>query len=447
MPRELSAEEHAERVLRMEDRGRPAGDSEDATGAPDWPALDRRALYGPLGELVKVVEPHSEADPVALLVQALIGFGSIVGRGPHFRVEGDEHHGNLFAALVGDTAKGRKGSSWGQVRRVFRLLDLEWTDHRVVSGLSSGEGLIWQVRDPIYKMKDGEEELVDPGVEDKRLLAVEGELAQVLKVMTRQGNTLSPVVRSAWDGVRLQSITKNSPGVATGASIAIVGHITRSELLRHLGEDSAANGFGNRFLWLLVKRSKCLPWGGRLETEDLTPVVQKLGAAVGHARTLGAVEPDDEARVLWEAVYPKLSEGKPGLLGAMVARAEAQVMRIALLYALADQAVTIGREHLVAALALWDYAEASARYVFGDALGDPVADEILEALRRAGSQGMTRTEIRDLFKRHKGVSEIGRALGVLQDQGLAEYSRVETGGRPTERWVLSHRSHMSQGGP
>ena len=38
------------------------------------------------------------------------------------------------------------------------------------------------------------------GVRDKRLLVFEGEFAQVLRVMRRDGNTLSGILRNAWDG-------------------------------------------------------------------------------------------------------------------------------------------------------------------------------------------------------------------------------------------------------
>ena len=85
--------------------------------APPWPApLDRAALRGPLGDLVRVIEPHTEADPAAILFQALVAFGSVVGRGPHYRVEATEHHGNEFLVLVGETAKGRK-SKRGAIKR------------------------------------------------------------------------------------------------------------------------------------------------------------------------------------------------------------------------------------------------------------------------------------------------------------------------------------------
>ena len=60
-----------------------------------------------------------------------------------------EHHGNEFALLIGPSAKARKGSSWDHVQRIFAQVDPEaGPRERIVSGLSSGEGLIWSVRDP-----------------------------------------------------------------------------------------------------------------------------------------------------------------------------------------------------------------------------------------------------------------------------------------------------------
>src|SRR5262249_39762309 len=126
-------------------------------------------------------------------------------------------------------------------------------------------------------------------------------------------------------------------------------------------------------------------------------------------------------------------EGKPGLLGAVIARAEAQVMRLACLNALLDCSPIIRKEHLLAAIALWDYCEASARHVFGESLGDPVADELLRVLR-ASPAGLDRTEIRDLFARNRSAQQIGHALALLLEHGPARCESRATGGRPAERW-------------
>ena len=158
----------------------------------------------------------------------VVGFGNIIGRATHFTVESDRHHGNEFVVLVGKTSKARKGTSWGRVNRLLEEAEQQWAEERVQTGLSSGEGLIWAVRDPIVKrerIKEKgevryEEVEADPGVADKRLLVYEPEFANVLKQTERQGNTLSAILRNAWDGRNLRSMTKNSPARATGRTSA-----------------------------------------------------------------------------------------------------------------------------------------------------------------------------------------------------------------------------------
>jgi hypothetical protein len=416
---------------------------EQKTRWPDPPA--KEAFHGLAGDIVREIEPHSEADPVAILVQILTAFGNVIGGGPHFRVEADRHALNLFAVLVGVTAKSRKGTSKGQALRPFETADRDWCATRVLSGLSSGEGLIWAVRDKITRREavrqkgrvvDYQDIEVDLGVSDKRLLVFEPEFASVLKMLVREGNTLSTQIRQAWDCGNLRTLTKNSPAVATGAHISIIGHVTRDELLRYLDATEQANGFANRFLWLCARRSKYLP-----DSEDREVDPAKMGTlsarmreAVAFAREVGEIKRDDQARAAWREIYAALSAPQPGMLGAVLARAEAQVMRLSCNYALLDKSATMGLEHLKAALALWEYCERSARFIFGDALGDPTADTILTALR-ANSGGLTWTEISGLLGRNKPASQIDRALDVLASLGLATFQREETDGRATERWI------------
>ena len=177
----------------------------------------------------------------------------------------------------------------------------------------------------------------------------------------------------------------------------IIGHITKSELTRYLTATESDNGFANRFLWVCVKRSKLLPEGGKLgnisEFDSIfNPLIEKLKTAVNFAREINEIQRDDDARILWREIYPKLSEGRPGLFGAVTARAEAQTMRLACLYAFLDLSPAIRIEHLHAAIAIWTYCEESAKYIFGNYLGDPVADSIKQALDEIPS-GLTRTEI------------------------------------------------------
>ena len=111
-----------------------------------YPILHEAAYYGLAGEFTKAIAPHSEADPVAILLHALIGSGCLIGSGPHVLVEHSPHCCRLNALLVGETAS-RKGLAWSTPRYLFSKVDEQWVTRRVKSGLSSGEGLIYQVRD------------------------------------------------------------------------------------------------------------------------------------------------------------------------------------------------------------------------------------------------------------------------------------------------------------
>ena len=288
---------------------------------------------------------------------------------------------------------------------------------------SSGEGLIDRVRD--------EDEGGEP--RDKRFLAVETEFASVLKMLERQGNTLSPVLRAAWDGTALGTLTRSSTVRATGTHISLIGHITLEELRRRLGETETANGFGNRFLWVCVRRSKELPEGATPPQVELNDLAVRLRRSLDHALRAGVVARDADARALWADVYGDLSRGRGGLAGALTSRAEARVTRLALLYALLDEADAIAELHLRSALALWEYAARSVVHIFGASTGNADADAILRALR-ASPHGLTRTDIRNLFGRNLSAALIDRALTELLERRLARFDKEATGGRPTERW-------------
>jgi hypothetical protein len=409
-----------------------------------WPRLSKKVYCGLPGDIVKVIEPESEADPVALLINQMVAYGNAIGRGAYLRVGSDIHYPKIFAALVGETSKGRKGTSWTPTKNLMIQADPDWAEACIANGLSSGEGLIHALHESaknapvttnyVWDTEKSNLAITDGGPENSRLLINESELASPFKVMKREGNTLSPVMREAWDNGPLQTLTKNNPMKVTGSHVSIIGHITKAELTRHLTETDMANGLANRFVFVMVKRSKLLPFGGDFSDEKLSPLTKRLAKAIKFGKTAGEIRWSEGARELWIEVYGELSEGKPGLSGAVTGRAEAQVVRLAVLYAVMNLSKTIEKEHLEAALALWEYADESAQYIFGNAAGDPVADALSAELKKAGSKGLTRTKIRDLFKHNRSKESIDRALLLLESTGQARKETKPTGGRPVERW-------------
>lgn len=410
--------------------------------ASPWPAnLTKEAFYGLAGEIVELIAPQSESDPAALLSQFLVVFGNAVGRNPHSIVEADRHGVNTFLLIVGKTGKGRKGTSLGHILRLFREADPNWFAYNIKSGLSSGEGLIYSVRDAIeIDNSSGERgnstrkgNNPDAGIADKRLLLRESEFAGLLKTMSREGNTVSPVVRLAWDCGNLQIVNKNSPIRASDAHISIIGHITGDELKRHLKETEIANGFLNRFLLIGSQRSKLLPEGGAIPSADFSRLAARLKECLTKAAAIGLMARSEEARELWHIEYERLSADRPGLFGAAISRAEAHVQRLSCIYALLDCSFVIEVPHLRAALAVWEYAENSAAFLFGRVLGDPIADELLRFIRETPN-GVSLTAIRDHFARHNS-KDIHNRLNLFSEQGkiLCDPGQP-TSGRPAVIW-------------
>ena len=178
-----------------------------------------------------------------------------------------------------------------------------------------------------------------------------------------------------------------------------------------------------------LSRYKVLPEGGGVL--NYQHLAQPIRQALERARKVGTLSRDAETKEAWASIYPELSEGKPGLFGAVTARAEAQVLRLSVIYAALDGADAIRLPHLMAAMAVWEYAEASARYISGDATGDPAADRVSEALQRGE---LTRTDINNLFLRHVKSERIDQALNLLLTIGKAYCQRRDTDGKPVEVW-------------
>ncbi len=394
--------------------------------------LDDAALIGLAGEYVRLRASQTEADPAAILAIFLAFFGNAIGRSAHYRVGQERHYANLFVLVVGDSAA-RKGTALTEARRPYELaceaLDDPWYRERVCSGLNSGEGLLWKVRDPRG---------ADPGEGDKRLLAVEEEFARVLGNARRDGNSLSPMLREAFDRDTLQNMVKASGGgdeKATGVHLSIVAQVTPVDLNRYLTPEHAGNGFANRFLWVFARRHGELPYPEPPAWDSLKDFADRLSEAIEYGKTAETLDHGAATRELWKAVYPRLSSVGDSMVGCITKRGPVQVHRLALIYALLDQDTTIQQHHLEAALALWRYSTATAERVFGDRLGSPDLDLLLEVLRDAYPNPVSKTEFRHHEQgpwRRSGEHFFRIAIC----SGFARLQRAETGGRPVESLVF-----------
>lgn len=401
----------------------------------DLPVLDDSALYGLAGDVVRTLDPETEADPAGVLVSFLAAFGAILGSGPHAQANGARHPARIYPILVGATSGGRKGTAWSTTKLLLNDVDPDFMRNRVMGGFGSGEAVVDEVMD--FEPKEGEQ----PRSVDKRLLVYEPELARLLRVGARDGSTLSPLLRAAWDGEQLAVRSRAKKAVANDAHITVVGHITADELRKHLAEVEVANGFANRFLYAVVSRSKLLPEGGNVTGAMLTPLVSHVRHALEEGRRTYLLTRDEPARELWRDLYYRMAnDDRDGLVGAVTARAEAQVLRLSVIYALLDASSTIHVRHLQAAWAVWRYAEASARHIFGDALGDPIADRLYGAIRGAGDAGLDATEQHAALGRHVSARQLNEARASLVRRELIEEARQGTGGRPRTVCVVAKKA-------
>lgn len=248
------------------------------------PELDPDGFQGLAGDVVNSLGPHTESSREALLLTTLAMFGNTVGFGPGIYVDGSWHRPKLFVCIAGATSRSRKGTSLANVRRVFEAADPFWFDEAVTSGLSSGEGIA-NARQVGRLDKNGDP-LPDP---DPRLFVVEAEFARILSVMSREGSTLSTILRDWWDRDVVEVKTRRDP-LKAKALLSVLAHITVEELQRDLTLSDMLNGFGNRFLFAVVERSQKLPWGGRMPDDKHGEIVGQVREAIVAARKVDAVK-------------------------------------------------------------------------------------------------------------------------------------------------------------
>lgn len=373
---------------------------------PEW------CLHGLAGAIVKKLMPETETHPAAVLFHILARFGSVIGRSAYTQTEGTRHYANLFAVIVGKTAKSRKGTANDRAEEIFKGIDGTWEANCQFGGFGSGEGVIHIVRDDRTDKKGN----LIPGVSDKRLFIREGEFGNILAVAKRDGNRLSQVIRDAWDGKPLRNSVKNDPEVATDAHVSAICDITIHEINLTMNEADRFNGFANRFVWVFVERTKEKYFGGA--TLDWSKEQRLLRAAVAFAKKQKRVFMTEAARQMWRRNYSELSSDREGIVGGVTSRAEAQVLRLALLFALFDSKRQIWSCHLQAALALWRYCLRSAQHIFGES--GLITAEQTKMLDEVKQGPRSKTDFYLLFKHHRPAALIAADLRALEDKNLIE---------------------------
>jgi hypothetical protein len=464
----------------LEDEARAVAEIERARA--ELPALDPAAFTCYLGDLVRQVQPDTEADPVGVLASLLCTAGVYLGPGPHLRTGDDRHPLLVWPLVVGRTSAGRKGASWSTARRLLVAADAEFMTSNVRSGLTSGEGLAAMFTEPdpqpdpptgpsaggptgpeyrhdtsntatdptevatpagpVTKRRAGrrsDQETPSAGrlpAGDRRLVVFEAEWAAVMARMRREGNSLSATLRAAWEGGDLSTLNV-AARIAPESHIGLLAHITPGEFRDRVSTSDMAGGTYNRFLPVAVARSKFLPLSQGADPVLVDQIGAQLRQRLVQARRVGLLTITEQAQTLWKRLYVEFStdQGDNGPVEQFVSRAAPNCLRIAALHAALDGAHGITTGHLTAAAALVRYSIESARSVFHGEHGRLVA-----FIAEAGPIGRTRTEITNVvFGKNARAGQVDAALTPLLAGGrLVRTRRAPEGGRgrPVEVYTV-----------
>jgi hypothetical protein len=284
------------------------------------------------------------------------------------------------------------------------------------------------------KTGEGEDVVIDPGVEDKRLFILDEEFSSCLTASRREGNTISAIIRCLWDSGDLSPLTKSNRIKATGAHIGIVSHITLAELNKKLEDTETFSGFANRILWTCARRQRLVPFPKPMPPDELEKMRDELRSIIKKCQEIEEMVLSRNARERWVSIYEDLSKDHSGLVGACINRAESQVLRLSMIYALLDASSSISVSHLESALAVWRYCEGSAKFIFAGREVNPYAQKIMDLLENVPE--MSTKDIYDAFSRNITKKQMEEAILELVSQKKIEMETIKQEGQGRPRTMF-----------
>jgi putative DNA primase/helicase len=414
------------------------------------------AYIGALGRIVTEMEPYTELSREALLFSFMPFIGTVLSDKVFIKIANTKHPTNLFIVTISPTGGG-KGTATGIAYNLFNRL---WEyPIKTVTGISSGEALIYEIRDDrqvTVKTKEGYSIETEPGVSDKRLLIVFEELSTLLTVKGREGNTLGDKLKEAWECRPLSCGSKASPERCRHPRISILGNTQPKRIADKLTRDDIESGLGNRFLFAWIKSNKYKPDGGNVPEEIMEKAANQLSNVIERAENMDEVVLGYDARQLWNSIYPELKD----LPNEMQGRARPYILKMAMLYALCDDSEDvklaqtgdndysmgildncfIRRRHLEAALEIWRYNWETICFTLADnndfATKKKISKDgqkILDGMKKPMSQSEIANEI---FGKNKKIAEIKTVLLDLIGRGLIVQFKEKTGGRGRDKVVF-----------
>jgi len=419
----------------------------DLTRTPPKPTDDM--FPGFLKGVVEHCCAHSEAVPVAVAINVLVRFTTLIGPMVYLPIGDERRLLNEFVLMVGPTGLGKGSSNHGPsrlFRRVEEYLALDLDNQFQAGksdgisqypllkvhtgGLSSGEGLA-------AALNDGEDDDKAEPVPDKRILVIEPEFSNTLSMSQRTGNIICMVLRNAYDGVDIKPLTKRDKVRVSNPYVCLLANITARELTSHDQSSMMVyNGMLNRFLILWQQPEKNVAFPEPIPDKVIDQVAQSLADRVLFARKLshethwrkvpGLSSPmsmNPEARTLWETAYDNLMNGADcETVLILTRRHRLHALILASLFALLGSRREIQTNDIQYALAWCEYSRKSVVYIFNRFKEQhrarfihDVAERVLLAIHRINEKHgrCIRTQIYEWFHKKIQAEELQPALETL----------------------------------
>ena len=128
---------------------------------------------------------------------------------------------------------------------------------------------------------------------------------------------------------------------------------------------------------------------------------------------------------LWLHTYFYFSKEHLGFVGPVLDHAEAQVIRLAMIYALLHSTDTICPHHLQSAPAFWQYCQPAAKSILAGRKPDTISDRIIAALKTGPK---SKIELHKFFNRRLEETQLDNALIDLIGQNQIHLRKERTNG-------------------
>jgi hypothetical protein len=410
---------------------------------PFPPPMTRKAFPGIIGEIVDIAEAQCGVSREAVAMGFLVGMGNILGR--EFVFAQGNNHLNMFAVVVGFSEEGGKGMAWNPSESLLRHIDYEWMNKRRYGSFNSGDGIVVVLRNNRKIPKDRT-------TLDNRLFIQTEEFSKVLKAINWANNNLEEVLCECWDcKSAINSTNKKDDFFAENPFVSIFGNTTPRALKVYLGILQQENGFGNRFLWPMVRKTRVESFPEDVGWYQHQNVLKHFGEVLEWARKLKEQAPpegilmgwaNDGVRDLWDSFcksYDKISN-------VLLARRKPIVLRLASNFAVFEKSLKVGVKHLEAGMEHWRYNVDSIDHNFGDdiCITNPKTKAMFWLLQKApigpsGSPELSRTALSTGAFRGNQASpvEVQQAFHGLLEAKVARFEMRKGLGRATEMWILT----------